>query len=56
LRELALRGRTGATVIAIRREPGETIYPSADEVLRKDDLVVLTGTQEAVEQAKQLLT
>jgi monovalent cation:H+ antiporter-2, CPA2 family len=55
LRQIALRGRTGATVIAIRREPGGVVYPSADEVLRGGDWVVLTGSRESVGQAQELL-
>lgn len=55
LRQLGLRGRSGATVIAIQREPNQTFYPSADEMLRAGDVLVLTGAQESVGLAKQML-
>jgi CPA2 family monovalent cation:H+ antiporter-2 len=56
LKQIALRGRSGATIIAIQREPEGTVYPSADEILRAGDLLVLTGSQESVRAAKQLLS
>jgi CPA2 family monovalent cation:H+ antiporter-2 len=55
LAELNLRGLTGATVLAIIRKAGNIPYPTAKEVLRAGDLLALTGTQEAIEAAKQLL-
>jgi CPA2 family monovalent cation:H+ antiporter-2 len=55
LKELNLRGLTGATVLAIERAGGEAVFPSADEVLRANDVLVVTGTQEAVTAACQLL-
>lgn len=55
LKQIALRGRTGATVIAIQRDPGGVVYPSADEILRSGDVVVLTGSTESVGQARELL-
>ncbi len=55
LRQLGLRGRTGATVIAIKRDDGRVVYPSADDVLGLGDVVVLTGSAESVELAKQAL-
>jgi len=55
LKELNLRGLTGATVLAIERAGGEAVFPSADEVLRENDVMVLTGTQEAVAAACTLL-
>ena len=55
LKELNLRGLTGATVLAIERGPGEGVFPSADEVLREHDLLILTGTHEAVTAACELL-
>jgi monovalent cation:H+ antiporter-2, CPA2 family len=56
LKDVNLRALTGATVIAIEREhQSAIIYPSADEVLRPGDLVVMTGTQEAVNMATELL-
>jgi CPA2 family monovalent cation:H+ antiporter-2 len=55
LRQLDLRGLTGATVIAIDREPADVIYPTADETLRAGDTLVVTGAAEAVEAAQELL-
>ena len=56
LKQLNLRGLTGATVIAIER--GHTtpvIHPTADEVLRAGDCLVLTGTDDAITAARTLL-
>jgi CPA2 family monovalent cation:H+ antiporter-2 len=55
LRQIDLRGLTGATVIAIDREPADVIYPTADETLRRGDTLVVTGAVEAVEAAQELL-
>jgi CPA2 family monovalent cation:H+ antiporter-2 len=55
LKDLNLRGLTGATVLAIERSPSEVVFPAADEVLREHDLLVLTGTHEAVTAASELL-
>jgi monovalent cation:H+ antiporter-2, CPA2 family len=56
LKELNLRGLTGATVLAIERAPAEVVFPAADEVLREHDILVLTGTREAVAAACELLS
>ncbi|HET8933200.1 MAG TPA: cation:proton antiporter [Polyangiales bacterium] len=53
---LDLRGSTGATVLAIAREPGGAMIPTGREVLREDDTLVLAGTHEAMAQAHRLLT
>lgn len=55
LKELNLRGLTGATVLAIERSPGEVVFPSAEEILRGKDVLVLTGTSDAVAAARELL-
>jgi len=55
LRQLDLRGLTGATVLAIERGTGESLVPAADERLRESDVLVLTGTEEAVAAASDLL-
>jgi CPA2 family monovalent cation:H+ antiporter-2 len=55
LKELNLRGLTGATVLAIERSPAEVVFPAADEVLRESDILILTGTHEAVASARELL-
>jgi len=55
LKELNLRGLTGATVLAIERGPADVVIPTADEVLREHDVLVLTGTREAVASACEFL-
>ncbi|MEO8215319.1 MAG: TrkA C-terminal domain-containing protein, partial [Myxococcales bacterium] len=49
-----LRGHTGASVIAIQRE-GQAVFPAGGDVLRAGDTLLLTGTSEAVDAARQLL-
>ncbi|MBN2574954.1 MAG: cation:proton antiporter [Deltaproteobacteria bacterium] len=56
LKDLNLRGLTGATVLAIERGAGEVVFPTADEVLRENDVLVLTGTGEAVAAASEFLS
>jgi CPA2 family monovalent cation:H+ antiporter-2 len=55
LRELDLRGLTGATVIAIERQPADVVYPTAEETLRAGDTLVVTGSGAAVAAARDLL-
>ncbi len=55
LSQLALRGRTGATVLAISRATGPVMVPAAGEVLRAGDVLALAGTQEAIASARELL-
>ena len=55
LKELNLRGKTGATVLAIERQSEDVALPSANEILQDGDVVVLTGTRQAVTAAKRLL-
>jgi CPA2 family monovalent cation:H+ antiporter-2 len=59
LAELNIRGRTGATILAITRrsEDGARILvPSGKETLRVGDVLALAGTQEAVDAAFEILT
>jgi monovalent cation:H+ antiporter-2, CPA2 family len=56
LADLNLRGLTGATVLAITRGGEGLLIPTADELLRSRDVVVLAGTHEAVAAASTLLT
>ena len=56
LKELNLRGLTGATVLAIERGPAEVVFPAAHEILREHDVLVLTGTHEAVTAACEFLS
>lgn len=55
LAELELRGRTGATIIAISRGEDVVLVPDGHEELRAGDVVALAGTSEAIEAAKALL-
>jgi monovalent cation:H+ antiporter-2, CPA2 family len=55
LKALNLRGQTGATVIAIDRGPADIVYPTAEETLREGDVLVLTGSHDAVSAARDLL-
>jgi CPA2 family monovalent cation:H+ antiporter-2 len=55
LKQIDLRGLTGATVIAIDREPADVIYPTGDEVLARGDTLIITGTAMAVQAAQELL-
>jgi CPA2 family monovalent cation:H+ antiporter-2 len=59
LAELNIRGKTGATILAITRrgESGaKVVVPSGKEVLRVGDILALAGTQEAVDAASKMLT
>jgi CPA2 family monovalent cation:H+ antiporter-2 len=56
LKQIGLRGRTGVTVIAIKRGESQVIFPEADNALRLGDCLVLTGTDESIEQARSMLS
>ena len=55
LKELNLRAQSGATVIAIERGEADLVYPTAEQVIESGDLLVLTGTEEAVNIAREIL-
>ena len=55
LKQINLRGLTGATVIAIDREAADVIYPTGDETLRAGDALIVTGTTDAVQAAQELV-
>ena len=57
LAQLNLRLRAGATVLAINREGAGTgtVMPTARERLQEGDVVTVAGTQEATEQAREIL-
>lgn len=54
LAEIGLRGRTGATVVAIRRGKA-MVMPAADEALFSGDILALTGTDHAIAAARLVL-
>lgn len=55
LAQLALRQRTGATIIAIVRDHHSHSNPSSDFTLASGDLLVVMGTHRALDKAAQLL-
>ncbi|MGH2610476.1 MAG: TrkA C-terminal domain-containing protein [Tepidiformaceae bacterium] len=46
---------TGATVLAITRERGGVVVPTATEVLRAGDILALAGSHRAIAAAKGIL-
>jgi CPA2 family monovalent cation:H+ antiporter-2 len=56
LAAIGLRGRTGATVLAISRAGGAIGIPTGHEVLRPGDVLAVCGTHEAVAAARALLS
>ena len=54
LGELNLRGKSGATVIAVVRDGQTKISPGANYKLHAGDTVVLLGTPEKLDRAKQI--
>jgi len=55
LLDVNLRALTGATVLAIHRESGGAVLPTAGEVLRAGDVLALAGPREAIAAAERLL-
>lgn len=55
LGQLNLRGRTGATIVALLRGEQRIAFPEAGEQLQAGDLVALTGSHEAIDAAELLL-
>jgi CPA2 family monovalent cation:H+ antiporter-2 len=55
LAELNLRALTGASVLAITREDGPVVAPTAQEKLHAGDVLALTGNHEAIEAARKQL-
>jgi CPA2 family monovalent cation:H+ antiporter-2 len=55
LAELNLRALTGASVLAITRDDGPVVAPSAQEILQAGDVLAFTGTHEAIEAARRQL-
>jgi CPA2 family monovalent cation:H+ antiporter-2 len=55
LGELALRGRTGATVVALSRGEQRTSFPPASTRLHAGDMLALTGSGDAIAAAAALL-
>ncbi len=55
LAELNLRGRTGATVVAVARGDARIVFPEATTRLFAGDLLALTGSQDAIRAARMIL-
>jgi monovalent cation:H+ antiporter-2, CPA2 family len=56
IQALNLRSLTGASIIAIYRDPEQVLVPQADTVLLPGDVLVLLGEQDQLEAALRLLT
>jgi CPA2 family monovalent cation:H+ antiporter-2 len=56
LAELNLRGLTGATVLAVVRGADGVLIPTGTEKLYPDDLLATTGTADAIDAARRLLS
>jgi len=55
LGELGLRGKTGATVIAVVQEGETKVSPGANFKLCEGDTILLSGSAEKIERAAKLL-
>jgi CPA2 family monovalent cation:H+ antiporter-2 len=55
LAELDLRGRTGATVLAIAGRGAPVVVPAGDQRLAAGDVLALAGTHDAIAAAERLL-
>lgn len=55
LAELNLRGLTGASVLAIQRDAASIVAPTGTEHLQAGDVLVLAGSQAALDAARALL-
>lgn len=55
LASVDLRARTGATVLAIHRDSGDTLVPTGHEALQAGDVLALAGSGEAIELARREL-
>lgn len=55
LADLNFRNLTGASVIAITRGKEGVVVPTGEEKLREEDILAVTGTEDAVRASKQLL-
>jgi CPA2 family monovalent cation:H+ antiporter-2 len=55
LSEVALRLRTGATLVAIKRDRELTVSPSSETVFQPGDRIGLLGKQEQIEAVEKLL-
>ncbi len=55
LGDLNIRGRTGATIVAVAREGGtRLVFPTAGDRLEEGDLIAVTGSHQAIVAAEAL--
>ena len=54
--EINMRQQTNATIIAIVREGSIISTPSADEILKPNDTIVITGDHKSVDKAFEFLS
>jgi monovalent cation:H+ antiporter-2, CPA2 family len=54
--ELALRTRTGASIVGIQRDKESLVNPGADEELRAGDEILLLGSDDHLASAEKLLS
>jgi CPA2 family monovalent cation:H+ antiporter-2 len=54
--EINLRQKTDATIIAIVRKGSTISTPSAEDIIKPNDTIVITGTHQAVDKAFELLS
>lgn len=54
LSESALRGKYGVTIVAVKRAGQDFTYATADTVIHRDDILIVTGRTDAVEQFAEL--
>ena len=55
LRELDMRGMTGATVLALLRGEERLVSPRGDTRLEKGDVIAVAGTHEAVDEVRTMV-
>ena len=55
LRDLNMRGQTGATVLALLRGDEQFVYPRGDQRLQQGDVIAVAGTHEAVEDVRAMV-
>jgi CPA2 family monovalent cation:H+ antiporter-2 len=56
IREMALRTRTGASIVGIERNGGSVINPGPDEEMLPGDVLILLGTESQLKSAREVLT
>jgi CPA2 family monovalent cation:H+ antiporter-2 len=55
LRELNMRGLTGATVLALLRGEEQFVSPRGDQQLQTGDVIAVAGTHEAVDGVRAMV-